>query len=145
DVMLSAFRSFFRRNAEGQFALSTWEELWALLTLITLRKCGYQTRHYRAACRDVRRDVALPHGEEETAAWELIAREPTPEEAALHAETVEQTFRGLSQNGRLVLELSLQGYTAPEIIDRGEISGRSVYRLREHIREKLERQCDPGV
>ena len=41
DVMASVFKSFFRRHAEAPFDLSSWDSLWSLLTLITLRKCGY--------------------------------------------------------------------------------------------------------
>ena len=55
--MQSVFKSFFRRHAEGQFDLSGWDSLWALLTVITLRKSGHKAKEYLAACRDVRREV----------------------------------------------------------------------------------------
>jgi RNA polymerase sigma-70 factor (ECF subfamily) len=148
DVMLSAFFSFFHRNRQGQFDLGTWDELWTLLTLITLRKCGYHIRFGFQACRDERRNVALPHDDEEAAAWELIAREPTPEEAAVHAETVEQAFRGLTPSGRLVLQLALQGYTVAEISERVKVCKSTVYRNLAEIQKRLERQNgrhDPGA
>src|SRR5437762_3488388 len=46
DVMQSVFKSFFRRHAEAQFDLSGWDSLWALLTVITLRKSGHKVKEY---------------------------------------------------------------------------------------------------
>src|SRR5258708_18737783 len=40
DVVQSVFKTFFRRQSEGQFALENWESLWGLLLQITLRKCS---------------------------------------------------------------------------------------------------------
>ena len=54
DVRALANRA---QGPEEPFELSGWDGLWSLLTLITLRKCGHQTRHFRAACRDVRRSL----------------------------------------------------------------------------------------
>ncbi len=45
-VVLSAYKSFFLRNNRGEFDLAGWDELWALLTIITLRKC----RKRRSIC-----------------------------------------------------------------------------------------------
>src|SRR5260370_7025785 len=53
DVMQSVFKSFFARQDEGQFDLTDWDSLWSLLTSLTLRKCGYRTRHFCAASRDL--------------------------------------------------------------------------------------------
>src|SRR5262245_45918966 len=95
DVMQSVLRSFFRRHQQDEFELENWDSLWSLLALITLRKCGYQVRHFTAERRDVRREVTPPAEADSAGGWEAIAREPTPEEAAMLAETVEQLFRGL--------------------------------------------------
>src|SRR5437870_434016 len=46
DVVQSVFRSFFSRQAGGQFDLDDWDGVWALLTLITLRKCGHRVEHF---------------------------------------------------------------------------------------------------
>src|SRR5438552_2680938 len=40
DVLQSVFRSFFARHADGQLDLADWDGLWALLVVLTLRKCG---------------------------------------------------------------------------------------------------------
>ena len=59
DVVQSVFRTFFRRQAKGQLAPQCWTGLLALLTKITLRKCGHKLAYLVAARRDVRREVPL--------------------------------------------------------------------------------------
>jgi RNA polymerase sigma-70 factor (ECF subfamily) len=140
DILQSVLKSFFVRHASGEFDLANWDSLWALLTVLTLRKCGYRTRHFRAARRDVQRERVPPAPDEDAhASWLAIARDPTPEEAAQLAEAVEQLFRGLDERDRQVVELSLQGYKAAEISARLALAERSVYRLLERIKRKLER------
>src|SRR5438874_2331648 len=67
DVVQSAFKSFFLRHAEAPFELADWGGLWALLVVLTLRKCGHRAEHFRAARRDVRREGTPP---EEGGQWE---------------------------------------------------------------------------
>jgi RNA polymerase sigma-70 factor (ECF subfamily) len=134
DVVQSAYKSFFLRYGEGKLEVEGWGNLWALLTLLTMRKCLDRVEYHRAAGRDARREAA---GAEPW--WEAIAREPTPEEAAVLAETVDQLLRGLDADERPVLEMSLQGYTTQEISQRLVLAERSVRRLRERIRKQLER------
>src|SRR5580692_11428902 len=47
DVMQSVFKSFFRVQADGKLDLANWDSLWALLTVITLRKCGHRIEYFR--------------------------------------------------------------------------------------------------
>jgi RNA polymerase sigma-70 factor (ECF subfamily) len=69
-----------------------------------------------------------------------LDREPRPDEAAVLAETVEALFRATDDpDERAILELSLQGYTAAEISERLGRAERSVRRLRERLRARLER------
>src|SRR5262245_54064828 len=79
-VVQSVYRSFFTRQARGQFEPADWEELWNLLAVIALRKCSKRREYLRAAVRDVAREVAArPAGD---ASWirEPVSREPTPPE-----------------------------------------------------------------
>jgi RNA polymerase sigma-70 factor (ECF subfamily) len=138
DVMQSVFKSFFLRHAEGQFELEDWDSLWSLLTTMTLRKCGYQIRHFRRGGRDVQREVKpQPGPDDSSASWEAIAREPTPAEAMLLAEAVEQLFRGLDDRERDIVQLSLQGYDVAEISPRVGRAERSVYRVLERVKGRL--------
>jgi RNA polymerase sigma-70 factor (ECF subfamily) len=140
DVVQSAYKSFFVRYGAGKVAVHDWRELWGLLTVITLRKCLDRVEYHRAECRDVHREAATQPGAAGTEPWwQAVAREPTPQEAAVLAETVEHLVRGLEADERPVLEMSLQGYTTQEISQRLGWAERSVRRLREHIRKQLER------
>ncbi len=138
DVMQSVLKSFFVRHAAGQFDLENWDSLWSLLTVITLRKCGHKVEHFLAACRDLRREEA-PAGGDSAASWEALAREPRPEEAAGLSDTVEQLLRGLDADDRRIVELTLQGYTIPEISSMIQTSERTIYRRLERIKGRLQR------
>jgi RNA polymerase sigma-70 factor (ECF subfamily) len=143
DVMQSALKSFFLRHADGQFDLSGWDNLWTMLVVITLRKCGHKVEHFRAAMRDVGREQAPPpplSGEDSAASWEAVARDPSPQEAAMLAEAVEQVLLSLGDDReRQILELALQGSTTEEISKRVGRSERTVQRVLERVRERLKR------
>lgn len=144
DVVQSAYKSFFLRQRDGDFEIGSWDSLWGLLTMMTVRKCADRAAQFQTEKRDVTREVA--QGGSETslpALWQTaIDRDPLPEEAALLAETVEELFGSLDdQDERSILELSLQGYTAIEISTQLGRAERSVRRLRERIRKRLERAC----
>ena len=46
DVVQSAFRSFFTRQAAGQFDVASWDDLWGLLVVITVRNGVVTSRTY---------------------------------------------------------------------------------------------------
>jgi RNA polymerase sigma-70 factor (ECF subfamily) len=138
DVVQSTYKSFFVRFSEGTLDIVGWNSLWGLLTLITMRKCAERATYYRAKCRDAAREVS-PVSAEGTATWlEPLAREPTPLEAAVLSETVDELFASLDADERPVLEMSLQGYTTREISQRQGRAERTVRLLREYIRHRLE-------
>jgi RNA polymerase sigma-70 factor (ECF subfamily) len=139
DVVQSAYKTFFFRYGNGDLEVVNWNSLWGLLTLITVRKCTERAAYHRAECRDVAREVSPPQGEEAAPWQEPLGREPTPLEAAVLTETVEQLLAGLDEEERPVLELSLQGFTTREIAEQLGRAQRTVRLLREGIRHRLER------
>jgi RNA polymerase sigma-70 factor (ECF subfamily) len=140
DVVQSAYKSFFVRYGGGNLEVGNWNSLWGLLTLITVRKCAERVAYHRAECRDAAREVSAPAGGEDATPWpEPLGREPTPLEAAELSETVDRLLAGLDEDERPVVELSLQGYTTQEISERLDRPERTVRRLRERVRERLER------
>jgi RNA polymerase sigma-70 factor (ECF subfamily) len=143
DIVQSALASFFRRDAVKPFDLSSWDSLWALLTVITLRKCGHHVEYYRAACRDVRRQaVAAQAGEDSAASWLAIARDPSPDEVVALQDTMRELLRGLDEREQRVASLALEGYSVPEI---SRSVGRSEYLVRkvlDRIRTRWGRLCD---
>ena len=84
---------------------------------------------------------SFPNG----ASWEAIAREPTPDEAAILAETVQQVLAGFSDAQRQIVQLSLQGFEIVEVSKLAGCTERTVYRVLERVRTKLERlRVDPN-
>jgi RNA polymerase sigma factor (sigma-70 family) len=141
DVVQSAYKSFFLRYGDGDLAAEGWDGLWGLLSLITIRKCADRVRYYQAESRDLAREAAPRLTADSAAAW-LAApgREPTPDEAVVLAETVEELLRSLKGDERTIVELSLQGYSTQEISEQMGRAERSVRRLRERVRKHLQQQ-----
>jgi RNA polymerase sigma-70 factor (ECF subfamily) len=139
EVVQSAYKSFFVRYGAGKLDAVNWNSLWGLLTLITVRKCAERSAYHRAERRDAAREVSPPRGDEAAPWLESFSREPTPLEAAVLSETIEQLFAGLDEEERPILELSLRGYTTREISERLGRAERTVRLLREGIRHRLER------
>lgn len=139
DLVQSAFKSFFLRQREGMLQPADWDELWSVLTLITVRKCVDRVGYLRAKKRDVFREAQAHEGQEMP--WQFaLDREPRPDEAAALAETVDNLLQATDSVDRPILELSLQGYTAAEIGLRLGRALRSVQRVREQVRKRLERE-----
>jgi RNA polymerase sigma-70 factor (ECF subfamily) len=91
DIVQSVFRSFFTRYGAGEFEVGTWNDLWGLFTLITLRKCVNRVEYFHAQCRDVVREVPRSAKPDDSGrAWEPIDRAPTPLAAAVLARIIHQ-------------------------------------------------------
>ena len=140
DVVQSAYKSFFLRQREGSLEIGSWDGLWGVLTLITLRKCADRAAYFRAGKRDMTRETAPRATDSSPDGVLALDRAPRPDEAAILAETVEALFRSVDDpEEQAILELSLQGFSTPEISDRLGRAERSVRRLRERVRKRLER------
>jgi RNA polymerase sigma-70 factor (ECF subfamily) len=148
DVVQSAYRSFFASARDGRYALRRSGDLWRLLAAITLHKLRRQVEHHTARKRAA---AAEGHfgGENGICGLpaEALARDPTPEEAAAAADTVEQVLRGLEPLQRRMVELRLQGCGLDEISADVGRSERTVRRLLEQVKGRLRRACPelPGL
>lgn len=143
DVVQSALMSFFRRHAAEPFHLTNWSNLWALLTVITLRKCGHRIEYYRALCRNVSRETPMATSDDSsTASWMAIAREPSPEEATTLRDTLGDLMRGLDDRERQMVHLALEHYTVPEISRQVSRSEYFVRKVLDQVRRRWERLCD---
>jgi RNA polymerase sigma-70 factor (ECF subfamily) len=143
-VLQSVYRSFFLRQAAGQFDLDGWEGMWALLTVITVRKCGRVNRHFRSAGRDAETGAGIS-SDESGSSWEALASDPSPSEVVMLAELVEGLLRDLPERDRAVVALGLQGYSASEISMQLQRPERSVYRVLQRVRIRLEQmQTEPS-
>ena len=139
DIVLSAWRSFFVAADAGRFSLSTEDDLWPLLVTITLRKLSRQASRHSAVRRDLSRELPI----DEQLTWQtLIARDPSPEEAAFIADEIERLMSQLSESDRTVLSLRLQGHDHAEIAKRLQCSDRTVRRAMVRVRELLQQRED---
>src|SRR3954454_23800844 len=100
DIVQSAYKSFFFRYGAGNLDVVNWNSLWGLLTLIAVRKCAERAAYHRAECRDAARERSPPRGGEAAPWLDPFNREPTPLEAAMLSETVEQLLAGLDEEER---------------------------------------------
>jgi len=138
DVLQSVYKSFFRRYSQGDFELADWDGLWSLLTVLTVRKCGRWRARFRAECRDVDREMSLA-ALHDSAGWQILAREPTPEEAAVLTDTVEYLLHHLEERDRAIVSLTLQGYPVAEVARQLDRPERTVFRILEHVKKRLRR------
>lgn len=142
DVLQSAFRSFFR-HVNRPYELDDWDSLWSLLARITMRKCGMRIRHFRAGQRNVGQEVSINASPEESnEAWEALAREPSPFEAAVLAETVQVVLRSLDERDRRIVVLALQGHDVVDIAGNVQCTERKVYRVLHFLRAELRTMQD---
>jgi RNA polymerase sigma-70 factor (ECF subfamily) len=146
DVVQSVYRSFFLRQREGRFQLAGWDSLWNLLTVITARKCVNRTEYHLAKRRTAAGEVEAGSGVHTREVLDdIVGREPTPPEAAMLTETLEEIFRALKPKYRPIIELSLQGYTTEEIAARTDQGETTVRWHRKWIEQRLHKmlgQCE---
>ena len=134
EVVQSVFASFFRRAADGAFELNTWNDLWALLVTITLRKCRTKTTGFRTLKRNVELERSITPANTESSIH-IQSSEPSPQETALFNETLDQLFDLLSPLQQSIVSLRLQGYSNVEISQQIGRTERTVYRALKQVRE----------
>jgi len=146
DVVQSVYKSILIRYTDAATAREDGDGLWSLLTLITVRKCADRVRYHRAECRDLHRETAACSDSQcASSRWHATDRQPSPEEALLLAETVEELLAGLSEGERAIVELTLQGYSTQDICQQLGRAERSVRRIRERVRTHFEQQASEAT
>ena len=128
-MVQSVFRTFFRRNAAGEFRLIP-RQLWWLLVTITLRSRPPPLPHRR-------RSMSRPRMAHRWVAA-AVSREPGPLEAATLVDQIEALLRGLPPFYCQVLDLRLQGCGSVETAERLGVSRQTVYRALQLLQERLE-------
>jgi RNA polymerase sigma-70 factor, ECF subfamily len=127
EVVQSAYRSFFSRQARGQFDLKDRHDLWNLLVTITLRKARNLANYYSAARREVNREQTMRVEEADQGGalpapmWMLARMDravPTPAEAALFNEEFELRLASLPDDLRQIALWKLEGWTNLEIAEK---------------------------
>jgi RNA polymerase sigma-70 factor (ECF subfamily) len=139
DVVQSACRSFFIGARNGRYVLQRSGDLWRLLVAITLHKLQHQIERLSAGKRAVDRERHPESGPTGLAA-QAVAREPTPAEAAALADTLELLLHGLDAVPCLMVQMRLEGYTIDEIAAAVRRSERTVRRILDGVKQRLEQE-----
>jgi RNA polymerase sigma-70 factor (ECF subfamily) len=134
DIVQSVFRTFFRRAAHGHYTIPDGEDLWKLLLVIALNKVRAMGAYHRAAKRDMRQTVS---GEAFDRAMES---ERGGDESALSVlkMVIDDLLDGMPAANRQVIELRIEGYDVAEITERVQRSKRTVERVLQGFRSRLE-------
>ncbi len=141
DVLQSMYKSFCVRQRRGDFDLANRDQLWNMLVQITLRKARNAANRHLQGKRDVRREDVDPSADDPdgdrmvTILDRIDSDGPTPAEAALLNEALEQRFQMLKDPGlRQIAFWKLEGYTNEEIAKKLECTLRTVERKLGRIR-----------
>ncbi len=135
DVVQSAFRTFYRRNALGEFHIDSSVDLWRLLETITRHKMLKHVEKLGAAKRDPKREE-YPEGDD------LRGQTPTPEEVAIAADLMEQALAGLDETYVQIFHMRLQKCTEEEIAAKLGCTRSLVRTKLNRIRDRLQRLSD---
>jgi RNA polymerase sigma-70 factor (ECF subfamily) len=143
DVLQSAYKSFFVRQAQGEFDFNNWDSPWGLLSLITLRKCARWNERFHTGARDVNAEMRPMATDDNSAmGWDARADQPTPSHALMLTETLEGLLRDLSERDRAIVTLGSQGFSASEISAQLNRPERTVYRVLRRVKGRLEESPD---
>lgn len=136
-VVQSALLSFFQRARSGHLAPDGWDEMAAVLAVITMRKCSNRRRFLTAGKRDAAREqLPDPDG---TGTWAGAAAAAPPDEEAAAREVYEGLVRGFEGREREIVEMALLGCTPTEIADKLNRPVRGVRRILDRIRDRAAR------
>lgn len=136
DVVARAFWSFFRRARNAEFpSLQDRNDLWQLLSTITVRKALNQRRDLTRLKRGGP-ESAGSHMQDSTSVEDIQSLEPSPENALIASETLEQLLEPLDPELRRIAILRLEGFSVAEIATSISRSVPTVERRLRLIRDK---------
>ena len=140
DVVQSAYRSFFRSAQEGGFADARDGEMWKLLAGITINKLLKQAEFHQAKKRAIENEGSMAAGSQWNINPELVARDPSPSEAAAIVDELNEVMQALKPLNRQVLEMRLQGMAVIDIATTLNRTERTIRRTLGAIREMLQQR-----
>jgi RNA polymerase sigma-70 factor (ECF subfamily) len=134
EIVQSVFRTFFRRAAQGHYSVPAGEEIWKLLLVIALNKVRATGAYHCAAKRDMRQTVGGAVFEH------AMESEQCRDEGALTVlrMVIEDLLEGMTAANRRTIELRIEGYEVAEITERVQRSKRTVERVLQGFRNRLE-------
>ena len=137
DVVQSASKASIVARRMASSRLDGWGDLWAILVIITVRKCHNRGRRYQTEGRDVSREhraVEPRHGGR--------SRDPRSRSHAARSRHAQRPGRAPDEHAprrakREILSLALQGCTPSEIAPLVGRTRRTVNRLLARVKGRL--------
>lgn len=123
DIVQSALKSFFMRNANGQYCFEEAGDVWRLLAAITYRKVQATVRNHHRQQRDPRKELADP-----AAIGQVADFSPSASTVAVLLETFEQIMKKLPDEYQEIVQLRMEGYSIQEIATKTELATRTIHR-----------------
>ncbi len=137
EIVQSVFASFFRRHSVGEFHFDDWNDLWALLVKITVRKCANKVEWFLSAKRNINLELEGKVSNSRDSSINAIASEPTAHEISIFHELLDQLLDNLTELQQEVVGYRLQGFSNLEISEKIGRSERTVYRALNNVRDIL--------
>lgn len=142
DVVQSAYGSFFRRAAAGDFEIEEDGDLWQLLATITVNKLKKKFRFHTAQKRSVHQEAGPQQRSSQWQAMHSVATEPTPHDALELIESLDDLLRALDDTQRQIIEMRLAGWHVADIAIRSERTERTVRRVVNLFGKRLEQRIN---
>jgi len=141
DILQSAFCSFFRRAAEGDYHVPPGDELWTLLVSIAINKLHSAQDYHRALKRDVSATTSTEALEEGIP----FPRAPDARASVELRWLIGELIHPLPAVQQRIIQLRLDGHEVAEIARRTTRSKRTVERVLQSFRKALQARLDPAA
>ena len=133
DIVQSVFRCFFQAARRGYYDVPAGEELWGILLVIALNKIRDARAFHTAAKRDVR---LTSGGKDLEQAMENL--EHADASQAFLRIAIQEALEMLPAKHRRIVELRMDGFEIAQIAQETGRSRRSVERVLQETRKKLD-------
>jgi RNA polymerase sigma-70 factor (ECF subfamily) len=138
DIVQSACGSFFAAVRQGRYVLKVPGDLWRLLAAVTVHKLQHHLERQAAGKRTTSRERHFGGESSLHRLGNFEAVTTTPSQAAAAADMLDLAIRGLGEIDRRIVELRLQGHRVEEIAVEVRRSERTVRRVLEQLKDRLQ-------
>ena len=128
----SVLGSLFNQLQQNRLEVGPTDSLWPLIVTITLNKVRNRGKFWQRERRDPSRQVPLSE------AADPLEQEPSPEDAAITKDLIEQLLAPFSDRRRRIVELILAGEGVGEIAAQVGTTERTIYNTRRAAAKILE-------
>lgn len=134
DIVLSAWKSFFIAVRQGRLTAPEADDLWPLLTTLTLRKIFREVEFQSASKRNCGRESGVFP---DSLVKEVASREPSPDESMILEDEIHAILRSLDETAKEIFVRRLRGEPTRLIAFEMKISERTVRRSIGKIRDLI--------